>query len=110
MVPSVSLYSFILKQENRELVYIYISYIIMPNGVTLIDGRGHLMGRLASVVAKQLLEGKHIVVVRSEEMNISGSRKSFLSLSLSRVCVGGQYLLFRSLGLSNDKARRYTWW
>eukprot|EP00939_MAST-03C_sp_MAST-3C-sp1_P003772 g3772.t1 len=45
----------------------------MPNGVTLIDGRGHLMGRLASVVAKQLLEGKHIVVVRSEEMNISGS-------------------------------------
>eukprot|EP00938_MAST-03A_sp_MAST-3A-sp1_P002143 g2143.t1 len=45
----------------------------MPNGYTIIDGRGHLVGRLASVVAKQLLEGKKLVVVRAEEMNISGS-------------------------------------
>jgi len=35
--------------------------------------RGHLLGRLASIVAKQLLEGQHIVLVRTEEMNISGS-------------------------------------
>jgi len=38
----------------------------------IIDARGHLLGRLASVVAKQLLEGQRIVVVRCEEINVSG--------------------------------------
>lgn len=42
----------------------------------VIDGKGHLLGRLASVVAKQLLEGKKIVVVRSEAIVISGSCQS----------------------------------
>jgi large subunit ribosomal protein L13Ae len=41
--------------------------------VTVIDGKGHLLGRLASVVAKQLLAGKKIVIVRCEEIVISGS-------------------------------------
>ena len=40
--------------------------------VVVIDGKGHLVGRLASVVAKQLLNGQKIVVVRAEELNISG--------------------------------------
>ena len=39
----------------------------------LVDGRGHLLGRLASYVAKQLLSGSRIVVVRAESINISGS-------------------------------------
>merc|ERR1711957_486723 len=39
----------------------------------VIDGRGHLLGRLASVVAKELLLGQHVVIVRSEDINISGS-------------------------------------
>lgn len=38
----------------------------------VIDGKGHLLGRLASTVAKQLLEGQKIVVVRCEALNISG--------------------------------------
>ena len=33
--------------------------------VITVDGRGHLIGRLASVIAKQLLEGQRVVVVRS---------------------------------------------
>jgi len=37
-----------------------------------IDGKGHLLGRLASTVAKQLLNGQKIVVVRCEALNISG--------------------------------------
>jgi ribosomal protein L13 len=41
----------------------------------IIDGKGHLYGRLASVVAKQLLSGKKIVVVRCEEIVVSGSCK-----------------------------------
>ncbi|KAG8984345.1 60S ribosomal protein L16B [Tulasnella sp. 427] len=39
----------------------------------VIDGKGHLLGRLAAIVAKQLLAGQKIVVVRCEEINISGS-------------------------------------
>ncbi|RMX87890.1 hypothetical protein D0868_14904 [Hortaea werneckii] len=39
------------------------------NGYLLI---GHLLGRLASTVAKQLLNGQKIVVVRCEQLNISG--------------------------------------
>jgi hypothetical protein len=47
------------------------------NGLTdseqvIIDGKGHLLGRLASIVAKQLLNGQKIVVVRCEALNISG--------------------------------------
>ncbi|BDD60717.1 60S ribosomal protein L16B [Monascus purpureus] len=42
------------------------------DSVVVIDGKGHLLGRLASVVAKQLLSGQRIVVVRCEALNISG--------------------------------------
>jgi ribosomal protein uL13 len=38
----------------------------------VIDGKGHLLGRLASTVAKQLLNGQKVVVVRCEALNISG--------------------------------------
>ncbi|XP_022655123.1 60S ribosomal protein L13a-like [Varroa jacobsoni] len=37
-----------------------------------IDGKGHLLGRLASIVAKTLLTGQKVVVVRCEALNISG--------------------------------------
>ncbi|PAA51922.1 hypothetical protein BOX15_Mlig015828g2, partial [Macrostomum lignano] len=39
----------------------------------IIDARGHLLGRLAAVVAKTLLLGQRVVVVRCEGINISGS-------------------------------------
>lgn len=45
--------------------------------VVVVDGKGHLLGRLASIVAKQLLQGKKIVIVRSEQILISGSCKFF---------------------------------
>lgn len=38
----------------------------------IIDGRNHLVGRLASIVAKYLLQGGKVVIVRCEELNISG--------------------------------------
>ncbi|KAG0057607.1 60S ribosomal protein L16B [Gryganskiella cystojenkinii] len=41
--------------------------------VVVIDGKGHLLGRLASIVAKQALTGQRVVVVRCEELNVSGS-------------------------------------
>ncbi|CAG9321633.1 unnamed protein product [Blepharisma stoltei] len=38
----------------------------------VVDGRGHLLGRLASIVAKELLAGQHITVVRCDEINVTG--------------------------------------
>jgi large subunit ribosomal protein L13Ae len=39
----------------------------------VIDGRGHLLGRLASKVAKEILSGQRVVVVRCELLLRSGS-------------------------------------
>lgn len=39
----------------------------------IIDAKDHLLGRLASIVAKTLLQGQKVVVVRCEGINISGS-------------------------------------
>uniref|UniRef100_A0A8C9KT68 Large ribosomal subunit protein uL13 n=1 Tax=Panthera tigris altaica TaxID=74533 RepID=A0A8C9KT68_PANTA len=41
--------------------------------VLVLDGRGHLLGRLAAIVAKQVLLGNSVVVVRCEGINISGN-------------------------------------
>lgn len=45
----------------------------MFDKVAVIDAKGHMMGRLASYVAKELLSGQRVVVVRTEAINISGS-------------------------------------
>lgn len=39
----------------------------------LVDAKGHLLGRLASITAKQLLSGQKVTVVRCEEINMSGT-------------------------------------
>mmetsp|Transcript_47828 Transcript_47828/g.87949 ORF Transcript_47828/g.87949 Transcript_47828/m.87949 type:complete len:204 (+) Transcript_47828:109-720(+) len=39
----------------------------------IIDCKGHLLGRLASIVAKELLNGQHVTCLRTEDINISGS-------------------------------------
>lgn len=46
----------------------------MFQGTILVDGKGHLLGRLASVIAKELLNGQEVVVLRCEEIDISGTR------------------------------------
>ena len=39
----------------------------------LVDGRTHMLGRLASIIAKELLCGQKVVVVRCEQLCVSGS-------------------------------------
>ena len=39
----------------------------------VIDGSGHILGRLASTVAKELLSGQKVVVVRCEAIEMTGS-------------------------------------
>merc|ERR1712086_1509 len=51
----------------------FISNLSMFEREIIIDGKGHMMGRLASICAKHLLRGQRVVVVRCEALNISGS-------------------------------------
>ncbi len=44
----------------------------MPGEVVVVDGAGQILGRLASKVAKMLLEGKRVVVVNVEKVAVSG--------------------------------------
>jgi large subunit ribosomal protein L13 len=46
--------------------------------VTVINGDGMLLGRLASVVAKRALAGEEIAIVNAEKAIISGSRARVL--------------------------------
>jgi len=39
----------------------------------VVDGAGHIAGRLASIVAKKLIEGERVVVVNTEKILLSGS-------------------------------------
>ncbi|XP_023583309.1 60S ribosomal protein L13a-like [Trichechus manatus latirostris] len=41
--------------------------------VLVLDGRGHLLGRLAAIVGKQVLLGRKVVVMRCEGINICGN-------------------------------------
>lgn len=49
----------------------------------MVDGKGHLLGRLASIIAKQALNGQQVIVVRCEDIDVSGrehrNRKNFQS-------------------------------
>ena len=58
----------------------------MLSAPVIVDCRGHLLGRLASIVAKELLCGQYVVLVRCEEINISGSfiRNKLLFMSYLR--------------------------
>jgi large subunit ribosomal protein L13Ae len=38
----------------------------------VVDCRGHMLGRLASILAKQILSGHHVVCVRCEDIQLSG--------------------------------------
>ena len=40
----------------------------------IVNGEGHILGRLASVISKQLLEGEEIVVLNAEKIMITGNK------------------------------------
>ena len=44
----------------------------------VVDASNNVAGRLASVVAKQLLQGEHIVVINAEKAVLSGNRASLI--------------------------------
>ena len=63
----------ILLHRYQLLLNEYFTMVL--TGTTVIDGRDHLLGRLGSIVAKELLAGQKVVIVRCDEMVVSGSRE-----------------------------------
>merc|ERR1712216_420574 len=51
--------------ERREVT-------MAPGEVVVIDCAGHMLGRLASIIAKQLLYGQKVIAVRREKITVSG--------------------------------------
>jgi len=51
---------------------------------TVIDASGAVLGRMATHVAKRLLEGEEIVIVHAERAIISGSRDAILTEYVER--------------------------
>ncbi len=57
------------KQEN----------VIVKDQHTVVDGTNHIAGRLASNVAKLLLEGKRVSIVNCDKIVISGTRTNIIN-------------------------------
>ncbi len=57
----------------------------MSDEPVYIDGTNHILGRLASKVAKLVLSGKRVVVVNSEKILVSGARESVIEEWKSRL-------------------------
>lgn len=58
----------------------------------VIDGKGHLLGRLAATVAKAVLQGKKVVVVRCEQLIMSGNFFRWLNLHFLPIFGSGCHL------------------
>ena len=48
---------------------------IKPSEYIVFDGKDKVLGRLASAVAKELLNGKKVAIVNAEQSIISGNKK-----------------------------------
>jgi large subunit ribosomal protein L13 len=57
--------------------------------ITVIDADGLILGRMASKIAKRLLEGEKLVVVNAEKAVISGRKKSKIIEAKEFLQVGG---------------------
>merc|ERR1712098_469051 len=60
--------------------------LTMFQKVVVVDCKDHLLGRLAAKIAKELLNGQHVICVRCEDINISGTliRNKFKYLAFLR--------------------------
>jgi large subunit ribosomal protein L13 len=54
----------------------------------LIDASNHIMGRVASVAAKQALHGRKVVVVNAEKAIIAGQRHKTIRAAMHRLTTG----------------------
>ena len=66
--------------------------------LTVIDGAGHVIGRLASVVAKRLLMGEDIVIVNADKAIVRGRREVILAEYMKRRRRGSTTSKMRGIG------------
>lgn len=66
--------------------------------MAVIDATGHVVGRLASVVAKRLLNGEDIVVVNAEKAIVTGRRKVVFEEYYARYHRGSTTSRMRGIG------------
>jgi large subunit ribosomal protein L13 len=59
-----------------------------PEQVTVIDADGLILGRMATYVAKRLLNGEEIVIINAEKAVLSGRKSSKLSDAKEFLSVG----------------------
>ena len=59
-------------------------------GKTVIDAEGLILGRMASIVAKRLLEGEKIEIVNAEGAVVSGKRRLVIKERKEFLEVGGR--------------------
>ena len=58
------------------------------NNTTIIDAKGLILGRLASSVAKRLLQGETVIVLNAEKAAISGKRQQIVTEAKTFLEVG----------------------
>jgi len=61
----------------------------MSKTATVINADGLILGRMASRIAKRLLEGEQVVIVNAEKAVLSGRRRSRVSEAKTFLDVGG---------------------
>jgi large subunit ribosomal protein L13 len=62
--------------------------MIKAEAPVIVDAANLVVGRMASNVAKLLLEGRRVVVVNAEKALISGSRTNIVSKQMARLKIG----------------------
>lgn len=62
---------------------------MIAQGKTVIDANGLILGRMASVVAKMLLDGERIEIINAEGAVVSGKRKMVIKERKEFLEVGG---------------------
>jgi len=60
----------------------------MDRDETIVDANGMILGRMASIVAKRLLNGEKITIVNAENAVISGRRKSTIEQAKAFLQIG----------------------
>jgi len=60
----------------------------MAEQETIIDAKGLILGRMASIVAKRLLDGEKIIIVNAEKAVVSGNRKSIIGEAKNFLKIG----------------------
>lgn len=56
---------------------------------TVIDADGLILGRMASTIAKNLLQGEHVIIVNAEKAVLSGRKRSRVNEAKEFLEVGG---------------------